>query len=94
MIEFNLCRRLQCVLNSRFEAVFGLVRDNGADLLWHFSAPDEFRQCVWYGHDMSLQTDDVAQKLALFAEYDLKNGVLTVFNKQGIVNSVDHMDDR
>jgi hypothetical protein len=32
-----------------FEAVFDLVRDNGADLLWHFSAPDEFRQCVWYG---------------------------------------------
>jgi hypothetical protein len=76
------------------DEAFGLIRDNGADLLWHFSAPDQSPQCVWYGYDMSLQTDDVAQKLALFAEYDLKNGVLTVFNKQGIVNSVDHLGDK
>jgi hypothetical protein len=76
------------------EEVYGMIRDNGADLLWHFSAPDEYNQCVWYGYDMSLEADDLSEKLVLFAEYDLKGGVLTVFNKQGIVNSVDHMEDR
>lgn len=74
-----------------FEYVFGLIRDNGADLLWHFAEADQYAQAVLYGYDMSLKTDDPAQKLVMFAEYDLKNGVLTVFNNEGVVESVDHI---
>jgi hypothetical protein len=76
-----------------FDEAIGLIRDNGPDLVWHFPAPDDIDDnYVWYGYDLSIKGGSLDDQRTMFGKYDLKTYVLVIFNKDGIVDSVDHLD--
>jgi hypothetical protein len=94
-IQNRIVRIIYANLNKKeitVDEAIGLMRDNGPDLVWHYpDAKGGENDYLWFGYDLNVKGETLADQLVLYASYNLKTFTLVIFTKDGVVNSVDHL---